>query len=316
MDALAHLFNVNTFLGLLLVGVITGFIVNYFNNMFNNANSTDTSDIAIHSDAISDDIPSNDIIPSNAIPVSTVPSEDIPISEEMKEILESIQKISIGSSKDWIDDKLGPPYSESVVEITKDGRVWPDTDESSIIGEVLESVYIFDVVSVIAYFDMDENSCEAFFVTLMKDISGIEVVMPEAYSFCVSGKPLGEFTFSDIWNGWEPLYVDGYATNGVGRVFYGEQYYFAGGGNYQDFYFASLDYGLLDSLSEFDFLVSSAYFDIIEYNNSGNLSDTLTKLRCDLYPNTYGISTLNPSLTFSLFSHYMGFDSASFRKRD
>ena len=311
-----HLFNVNKFWGLFIVTVsatVVGGII--LNNISNTPDSTTNG---------YDDISTNDTIPSNAIP-SNMPNyatangtapKDIPISEEMKEILASIQKLSIGSTKDWVDDRLGPPYSENGGEITENSRVWPHTDESSIIGSVLESVYIFDVVSVIAYFDMDENSCEAFFVTLMEDISGIDIVMPEAYSFCVSGKPLGEFTFSDVWDGWEPQYIDGYTSNGVGRVFYGEQYYFAGSGNYHDFYFASLDYGLLDSLSEFDSLVSSAYFDIFEYNDSGNLSEILSKLRCDLYPNTYGISTLSPDLTFSLFGTYMGFDSVSFRKPD
>lgn len=243
-------------------------------------------------------------------------NESTSASKETKELLTSIQKLSIGSSKDWVDDRLGPPYSENVVEITENGRVWPDTDENNIIGAILESVYIFDAVSVIVYFDMDEKSCQAFFVTLMEDISEIDIVMPEAYAFCVFGKPLGEFTFSDIWNGWEPLYIDGYTSNGVGRVFYGEQHSFGGSGNYHDFYFACLDYGLLDSLSEFDSLVSSVYFDIFEYNDSGNFSEILAKLRSDLHPNTYGISDLNPDLTFSLFDCYMGFDSVSFRKRD
>lgn len=248
------------------------------------------------------------------------PSEDISLPEEMKEILESIRKLSIGSSKDWVDDKLGPPYAENIVEITKNGIVWPHTDESDITSEILECVYMFDILSIITYFDTEKNSCQAFFVTLMKDISGIDIVMPEAYSFCVSDKPLGAFTFSDIWNGEEPLNIYGYASNGVGRVFYGEQYYFAGSGNYKDFYFAVLDYGMLNSLSAFHQFISEVQCDIVPGPSLDNgesvlsSSDLLAEQRYKLCPNTYGISALNRDLTFSLFSSYTGFDSASFRK--
>jgi len=65
-------------------------------------------------------------------------SEGVSVSEKKEEILASIQKLSIGSSKDWVDERLGPPYSENVVEITENGRAWPHTDENSIVGAVLE----------------------------------------------------------------------------------------------------------------------------------------------------------------------------------
>lgn len=257
--------------------------------------------------------------PNDAASDATV-SNDISVSEEMKEILTSIQKLSIGSSKYWVDDKLGPPYAENIVEITENGRVWPHTDESSKVGEILECIYIFDIVSVKMYFDTAENSCKAFFVTLMENTCGIDVDIPGAYSFFVSDKPLGKFTFSDIGSGYEPNNIYGYASNGVGRVFYGEQYYFAGSGNYQNFYFAVLDYGEINSLSEFDHFVSTIQHDINSVSNLGNgksalsSSDFLVEQRHTLYVNTYGISVLNTELTFSLFSTYIGFDSASFRK--
>lgn len=248
--------------------------------------------------------------------------EDTDISEEMKEVLVSIQKLSTGSSKDWVDNRLGPPFASNIVEITENSRAYPDTDENSITGEILECVYLFDIVSVKIYFDIPDNSCKAFFVTLMEDTLDFDIVMPEAYSVFVSNKPLGEFTFSDIWDGEWPLNVDGYASNGVGRLFYGEQYYFAGGGNYQDFYFAVLDYGALNSFSEFNWFISEVQCDIVPGPGSSNgenvlsSSELLLEQRYKLYPNTYGISRLNVELTFSLFSSYSAFDSAALRKLD
>lgn len=245
---------------------------------------------------------------------------DNTVSEETEKLLASIQKLSIGSSKDWVDDRLGPPYAENLIEITENERAWPHTEESSKVGEILECVYIFDVASVKIYFDTSENSCRAFFVTLMENTFGVDILIPEAYSTFVSNMSLGEFTFSDIWDGEWPLNIYGYASNGVGRVFYGEQYYFAGGGNYQDFYFAVLDYGMLNSISEFDRFISEVQCDIVPGLDSDNgrsvlsSSSLLVEQRSRLYPNTYGISVLNRDLTFSLFSSYTGFDSASFRK--
>ena len=37
-----------------------------------------------------------------------------------------------------------------------------------------------------------------FFVTLLDDISGIDIMMPKYYSSLVSDKSLGEFAFSEL----------------------------------------------------------------------------------------------------------------------
>ena len=151
----------------------------------------------------------------------------------------------------------------------------------------------------------------------MKDATDVDIILPEAYSIFVSNKSLGKFAFADIYG--TPVNVNGYVSNGVARAFYGEQYYFVGGGNYNDFYFAVLDYGKLNSLSEFSGFLSEVQFDLSlvpDSNNGENAlssSDLLVEQRYKLCPNTYGISHLNKDLTFSLFSLYLGFDSASFR---
>lgn len=110
------------------------------------------------------------------------------------------------------------------------------------------------------YFDILNHSCKAFFVTLMEDVLGVDFDIPEVYSSFVSKKVLGKFSFSEIL--WEPINVNEYVSQGVGRAFYGEQYYFAGSGNYQEFYFAILDYGMLDSYKEFGRFLSLIQSDI------------------------------------------------------
>ena len=188
--------NVNTFRGAVLAAVVSGvilaFITPVFSRYIDATNQPGSGSVASY------DLPSNDVsatpsdVPTSAtipnitttngtVPKGTAP-KDIPISAEMEEILSSIQKISIGSSKDWVDEKLGSPFVSNTVKVTENGRVLPDTDENSIVGEFLECIYMFDIVSVKMYFDPSENSCKAFFVTLMEDVLGSDIVMPEAYS--------------------------------------------------------------------------------------------------------------------------------------
>lgn len=165
--------------------VVGGIILNNINGTPDNANSTTPFDSATHIDG---DIPSNsiipsdtplvndiadDVIPSNIVSDSTTfndpaPSDItlndtisngttpkgttpkvIPITEEMMDTLSSIQQqLSIGCSKDWVISKLGAPYFEETVSIAEDRRLLPNADESSKTGEILECIYVYDIVSV------------------------------------------------------------------------------------------------------------------------------------------------------------------------
>lgn len=244
----------------------------------------------------------------------------------MEEILATIPKLSVGSSKEWVDKKLGPPFAANIVKVTEKGRIryyneeiidvnGDIVSEDDIVDELLECVYFLgDVISVTLYFDKSDNSCKAFFVTLLKDTLDVDVVMPETYSSFVSDKALGEFAFTEIVG--EPDNVYGYVSQGVGRAFYGEQHYFMGWGNYQDFYFAVLDYGMLSSYVEFGGFLSMIQTEISPLNDSTNIyhsSDLLIQQRNKLYPNTYGISTLGYKITFSLLGTYVAFDSLPLR---
>lgn len=248
--------------------------------------------------------PDNGTMPKGTAPIT------ITLPNDIQEKLVSIQKLSIGSSKKWIDDKLGPPYAEAVMDFNDDGLIRYSDDKTSKTGELLVCAYnISDIIVVQACFDISDNSCLAYFVTLLDDISGVDIKMPKFYSSLVSDKSLGEFAFSELGENITSTY--GYAGQGVGRTFYGEEYYFAADGNYNTFYFAVLDYGMLDSHADFIHFLSIIQFNIGPHDETLPLPEVLNSKREEFYPNTYGISTLNSALTFDLLSDYYWFDTLS-----
>ncbi|MCM1214596.1 MAG: TIR domain-containing protein [Lachnospiraceae bacterium] len=246
--------------------------------------------------------PANGTMPKGTAPIT------ITLPNDMQEKLDSIQKLSIGSSKKWFDDKLGSPYAETVIGIIDDRQMYSNDDESSKTGELLVCAYnISDIIMVQAYFDISDNSCLAFFVTLLDDISGVDIMMPKFYSSLVSDKPLGEYAFSELGEYIVSTY--GYAGQGIGRTFYGEEYYFGAAGNYNRFFFAVLDYGMLNSRADFSGFLSIIQFNIGPCDDTLPLPEVLNSEREKFYPNTYGISTLNSNLTFDLLGDYYWFDT-------
>lgn len=245
--------------------------------------------------------------PNGTMPKGTAPIT-IALPNDMQEKLDSIQKLSIGSSKKWIDDKLGMPYIEKVMNIKNDNLMYSADDESGKTEEILVCVYnISNLIMVQAYFDISDNSCLAFFVTLLNDISGLDIMMPKFYSSLVSDKPLGEYAFSELGEYIVSTY--GYAGQGIGRTFYGEAYYFGAAGNYKTFFFAVLDYGMLNSREEFNQFLSIIQFNIGPNDNTLPLPEALNSEREKFFPNTYGISTLDINLPFELLGSYHWFDN-------
>ena len=252
--------------------------------------------------AFLDTNPTNGTMPKGTVPITVV------LPDDLEEKLTFIQKLSIGGSKKWIDDKLGPPYAETVMGIKDDRLIRPDEDENSKTGEILVCAYnIYDIIMVQACFDISDNSCLAFFVTLLDDILGVDIMMPTYYSSLVSDKSLGEFAFSELGEYITATY--GYAGQGIGRAFYGEEYYFGAAGNYKTFYFAVLDYGMLNSRTDFSRFLSVIQFSVGPGDNTLPLPEVLNSEREKFYPNTYGISTFNTQLTFELLSSYYWFDN-------
>lgn len=198
------------------------------------------------------------------------------------------------------------------MSIKENGLLRPFDDEGSKTGEILACVYrISDIVMVQACFDILDNSCQAFFVTLLADVPNVDITMPQAYSSFVSNKPLGEFSFSEIARNLESTY--GFSGTFNARTFYGEEYYFTGRGNYYDFYFAVLDYGMLDSLEDFVLFLSIIQSCIGPVDDTLPLPDIINQQREKFYPNTYGISALDSDLTFDFLCDYDWYDTLMLR---
>lgn len=337
--------DVNTFRGQVLVAVVGGIIMLFisFISAFlpdpndpapNSAtagntisNSADTGNTALgtapqkkgNPDGRADRLEQLSASLDDSAPNGTAPKGSDPVAVEMTEEtrgqLAFIQGLSIGCSKKWIDQALGPPFVEKTLPIKEGGLLLPFEDEAGKTGEILACVYtVPNIVMVQACFDIPDNSCQAFFVTLLDDVSGADIIMPAAYSPLVSRKPLGEFAFSEIEGGFMSAY--GFTGQGAAHTFYGEEYYFAGAGNYYDFYFAVVEQGMLDSLPDFVRFLSIIQFFIRPMDDALPLPDAINRQREKFYPNTYGISALGSGLAFDFLCGYLWYDTLTFRNAD
>lgn len=315
---LKKLFSVNTMIGLFIVTFAATVAATFFTDSVKNAdpNDTPTNDITIP-----DNTDIDSVTPSDADSSDSASDAVAITTEEPEKKISAIQKLSIGANKDWIEEELGTHSFTKTISTTEKGRIrYTNSDMIDEDGELIcmdditdnfsEYIYIIDdVIIVTIFFDESDYSCKAFFVTLLGDIQ--EIVMPDAYSSIISDKPLGEFTFMDI-NG-EPERVSGHSTAGDGHTFYCEEYYYEGAGNYQNFYFAVLDYTIVNSRGEFNKDITAIQPEINPMRAFSDLSysDSLTEIRDKYYPNTYGISSLNSRQTFSLIGGvYTDFDSS------
>lgn len=215
-----------------------------------------------------------------------------------QKILDSIHNICIGSSKDWIDNYLGPSAFSTQVD------------------DYLQCVYLTDLASVRVFYNVPGNKCCAFFVTRMNQNTKCKLYMPSSYSYATGGKPLGDYSYYEISG--SPTCVFGYCSQGVARALYGELYYYMGGGNYYDFYFLSFDYGeyqSVNSLWKSIELVGNKVIDdeVGPQSYSKDLGTQLIADRQTVCPNTFGISDIPSDVMIELIASYREFDSLNFR---
>lgn len=226
------------------------------------------------------------------------------IAMQRNELLDNLEMITTGCSKQWMDDVFGTP-------------VFTNTD-----GITEEYVYITNIAVIRSFFDPEEKMCKMFFITKTTDepIPFVPTLNNVLYNNTGSKQMLGTITYDQIKNG--NLYIFdaiGYFTNGSGRTFYGEgfsPFY----GYLKQVYFASVDYG------------SPPAWDLMGDIYSGKLSEEernyykeflawwMTDLdlldeqyilhqRGEFYPNTYGLSDLGVDYTMEKLSDYNTFDS-------
>ena len=213
---------------------------------------------------------------------------------EQTALIDSINGIYLGSNKDWVDSHLGP---------------------ATFINEhddFVECVYVSEIAAVRVFYDVKTDSCNAFFVTALNAQKSDKLGLPKLYSEITGGKNLGEFSYYDVKG--KPLGVYGYVTQGAARSFYMENYYY-GAGNYYNYYFISMDYGIEQKNTLFAAMLELAstvsYIDD-EVNVSQNTHPNLLVIsdRRKVYPNTYGMSFQGiDSRVKELISDYNGFES-------
>lgn len=233
--------------------------------------------------------------------ITNVSSTVIASKIERKNLLTSIQNLYIGSNKDWIDSKLGQA-----------------TFIHTINDDYFVCVYAVDVAIVQVFYDTSASSCQAFSVTAYNLKPSEKIKLPQMYSQVVSEKSLGEFSFYEI--DLSPDKVCGFTSTGPGRAFYGEQYnFYQHIGQGYNFYFMTMDYGVMESFTEFSNELDS--FGIEEYiDDEVSLDQTMGQYitnRKAFYPNTYGVSKIyglyGEEDVFYWFSDYSWFDSLQLR---
>lgn len=230
--------------------------------------------------------------------ITNIFSTEIANRVERKDLLTSIQNLYIGSSKEWIDSKLGQA-----------------TFTHAINEDYYECVYAVDIAIVRIFYDTNASSCQAFFITSYNLKPSEKILFPKQYSKVVAGKPLGEFSFYDIES--SPTMTYGFVSTGPGRAFYGEEYdFYHNVGTGYNFYFMIMDYGTLDSLTKFvTELDNSAYAEHIddEVSLDQTMGPCITQ-RKNFFPNTYGVSHIYDEQDACWwFADYYSFDSLQLR---
>ena len=201
-----------------------------------------------------------------------------------------INDLRIGLNQDYVDSMLGKPMYIST---------YNDID-------IVESIYSSKYAIIRCYYN--NGRLVAFFVTGLSD--GLKKLGTDPlFSNMVSGKPLGEFTFSDV--DYRPTKTYGYVMNGVGYTAYYEENYFASSGLYHMYYYALLDYGF----SNFKAIDHDEYLMDEELTHDTEICvDPFMGIdRGDSYPNTYGVCEIQyKDVIPNLMVDYEKYDFSSF----
>lgn len=167
--------------------------------------------------------------------------------------------------------------------------------------DIVENVYVLENGIIRGYYF--NNSLIAYFVT----ITGEErITLPENFQGLVNNKELGDFTYYEIEQ--LPYKINSYVTLGIGNTFYSEVYNFGAFGNYYDFYFLDLQYGVKSNeyVKDFDEFCTD---NEVTNDNLGNIDKNYVVNRKKSYPNTYGICMSRyTEKVYDMISDYSNFD--------
>lgn len=207
--------------------------------------------------------------PSNSNSSNSSPSNTFNNENKKGEIKDIINQVSIGGNKEYIDETFGKSYYHYKA---KNG--------------ISENIYILDDVILRAYYK--HGRLISYFLTITNNI---KLKLPKNFQTFVNNKELGDFSFYDI-NG-NPRNTDAYTQNGTGHAFYSEEYYFGSHGNYYEFYFMLLDYGIFNKKEINNIYENNKDSSIKEKTEQSKkitiIDSILVRDRRVSCPNTYGV---------------------------
>ncbi|WP_295072680.1 ETEC_3214 domain-containing protein [Ruminococcus sp.] len=229
--------------------------------------------------------------------------------EKINMQIDTLENIYIGCSKEWIDDKLGVP----TFTYTCDGTITLiDMTPQEMQYDFLSCIYVTDLAVCKVYFEKEDLSCQAFYITSINEKYVIN--LPSTYKRYVNNKPIGDFSYYDIYG--SPTIIGGGISNGNLRTFYGETFYYNSAGNYYNFIFGNLDYGI-DCPFEISICGTEIEWDDKTIENPPKvLGMQNIKNRKENIPNTFGLSTgaIPDQLAWTLLYDSRGFDSFQLKK--
>ena len=226
--------------------------------------------------------------------VSVIPMVGADTEEPRQESSELLDQISIGCNRVWMEQELGIPR---FVGAKKGYRL---------------CAYVTEDYVVQAAYDR-ADSLRAYLITALP---GERTIVIQDDTFYPVREPvrLGLDSYYDYPGA--PVQVWGYVSQGNNRGFYGEEYYPAGAGNYDTYYLASVDYGVLkDGLEAFLGQIQLGLSEVDDEVGSEQIQlDQTLANRKSVCPNSYGVSDGKADI-WELFGTYDWWNSQKLRNQ-
>ncbi len=182
-------------------------------------------------------------------------------------VKKTINEMVIGTSQDYIFDKLGSPNYK---------KTYDDNG-------VTECVHVTNW-AFLREFYIDESLIGYFVTSRNQNTRGIGT--NNIASRFTNNKTLGKYTYKEIEG--KPNALLSFASNGSGNTVYSEEYYYASSGNYYIYYYMYLMYGFDSNkyISEKEYYTDEEVNSVMEDNNQIYM---VCVDREKSYPNTYGV---------------------------
>jgi len=198
----------------------------------------------------------------SSVAATIIVNHSIRVNEEArfdKQRIDSLNNLSVGINKKWVDDKFGEPKYVRTVN-----------------GFAL-CAYVTDDYMLQVAFDEDD-SLEGYLITIINEKFKFMPNTPRL--FMGFNKAVGEFSYADFSQ--DDAYDEALGSMAAnGRRMYYEEYWGGAPGGYYYYYIASMDYG-----ANFPCELTSRTNEADNYHGSVAITD-----RKQCYPNSIGVAT-------------------------